>query len=56
MVPRYMRLLLSNSLAASPLGARMVELAPVARGAGVKDQNFPTEVHRDMPLAARGYR
>ncbi|GFR41295.1 hypothetical protein Agub_g1971, partial [Astrephomene gubernaculifera] len=52
MVGRHMRLLLSNSLAASPLGAALVEQGPLARG-GARDQNFAQEVHRDLPLAGR---
>ncbi|GLC35763.1 hypothetical protein PLESTB_000491700 [Pleodorina starrii] len=55
MVGRYTRLLLSNSLAASPLGMRLVELIPVVRG-NKQDETFPHETHKDMPLAARGYK
>ncbi|KAG2442999.1 hypothetical protein HYH02_009415 [Chlamydomonas schloesseri] len=54
MVPRYLRLLLSNSLAAHPLGMAMQAHAPVAREG--RHETFDVEVHREMPLAAAGYR
>ncbi len=54
MVGRHLRLLLSNGLAAAPLGLNMRELAPRLRTA-TRDA-FPVEVHRGMPLAAKGYR
>eukprot|EP00198_Chlamydomonas_reinhardtii_P014024 XP_001703361.1 predicted protein [Chlamydomonas reinhardtii] len=54
MVPRYLRLLLSNTLAAHPLGMAMQTHAPVAREG--RHETFEVEVHRGMPLAAAGYR
>ncbi|KAG2499248.1 hypothetical protein HYH03_002827 [Edaphochlamys debaryana] len=51
MAPRHMRLLMSNSLAAHPLGATMVQQIPIVRD-NKKDETFTHEVHRNMPLAA----